>query len=229
MKIATFTNRTHIVVNTSPPGVAPGAARVTGKTVALGHLFPLKLPGGLEIKASGVITPAPTAARPGFTPINPILRGNFSPGVFPAYYVSPLLAAQRSANPLVAEDVQKFTSLIATNCGTGVKLAHDAAWLGHDFIVFYRDLKDPAVSKTERLLTLGELGSGLCGVLAGIFNQPWLDRASTTLHFTAMIGDHLHTGRLTFSQSELLELSAAPDAEEYSKIVALSEIALPPP
>ena len=214
------------------PEAPPAAAATPVPTsVILGKIFPIKLPGGIELTAAGAQalglgmkfgTPGPTT-RPAPVP------GKISPGASTACYVSPLLAAQRSTDPKLIEGVRNFTSLIAANCGTKIKLAHDTAWLGHDFIVFYRDLNDPEVKQTEHLVSLGELGSGVFAVLAGILHKPWLDQTSTGLHVTALVGGHLCKGRLAFSQSEYLELSSAPGAEEYSKIVALTEFALPSP
>jgi hypothetical protein len=193
----------------------------------LGHLIPGTIPVGqfpvLGIPSIGLGLKFPMPVPPAAPwPIgrNPTLG-------LSACYVSPLLAAQRSNNSKLIDGVQNFTSLIASNLGPRVKLVNDTVWLGHDFIVFYRDLKDPEVSQQERLVSLGELGSSMCGVLAGVLHTPWLDEAATSLHFAASFGEHLHTGKITLSQSELMELSSTPHAEEYSKVMAIAELVLP--
>jgi hypothetical protein len=226
-----------VVLGNELPYKLPGGFELKGlgaQALALGLKFPLQGSGPL---AAPVWPYLPKGTSLG-APIQPFLAQSSaslgatvrrSPlgGSSAACYVSPRLAAQRSSNSKLIEGVQKFTSLLAANCGARVKLLHDTGWATHDFFVFYRDLKDPEVSQGERLVSLGELGSSVAGVLAGVFHTQWLDQASSTLNFTALVGDHLLTGKLTFSQSELLQLSSAPGAEEYSNIVGLTELLLP--
>jgi hypothetical protein len=212
---------------TQAPPVAATAGFPT--SALLGNVFPITLPGGGELTAAGAqaLGLGLKFKWPGSPIIGYQIGRNASPKASTACYVSPQLAAQRSSNPRLVEGVQDFTSLIAGTCGAGVKLLNDSVWLGHDFIVFYRDLKDPEVSPGARLVSVGQLGSSALGVLAGVLHASWLDQASTSLHFAASVGEHLHTGKMNFSQSELLQLSSAPGAEEYSNIVALTELVLP--
>jgi hypothetical protein len=229
MKITTNYPQIRPLQSTKPavlPAVPPTPIPTS---LLLGKDFPSKLPGGGELTSDGAqaLMLGLNFTVPGFASGRALVRGNASPGAAAACYISPLLTAQRSNNPKLVEGVQSFTSLIAANCGPKFKLLHDTAWLGHDFIVFYRDRKNPKVSQGARQVSFGALGSSMVGVLAGAFHKGWLDSASTTFQFAALIGDHVHTGNLKFSQSELLQLSSAPGAEEYSKIVALTELVLP--
>jgi hypothetical protein len=226
-----------VVLGDELPYKLPGGFELKGlgaQALALGLKFPLQgsvslgapvwpfLPKGTSLGAPVRPFLAQSAASPGATVRRSPLS---SPSA--ACYISPRLAAQRSSDPRLIEGVQMFTSLLAASCGARVKLVNDTAWASHDFFVFYRDQKDPAVSQGERLVDFAALGSSVAGVLAGIFHTQWLDQASSCLNFTALVGDHLLSGKLTFSQSELLQLSSAPGAEEYSNIVGLAELVLP--
>jgi hypothetical protein len=230
MKIATNFPSLRAVSPTRP-GAAPAPAldHVSG-SIVLGNIFPLKLPGGGMFTAADAMAlglgpnfklPGPTIARP--TPARQTPLRGASAG----YFVSPHLAAQRSGNPKMVEGVKSLTTLIAANCGPRLKLAHDSIWFGHDCIVFYCGLKDPELKQSERAINLAELGSSAFGVLSGIFHQPWMEHGATALHVTAMIGNHVYTPTLEFRQSEVLELSSAPGAEEAAQIFAVTESFLP--
>jgi hypothetical protein len=127
--------------------------------------LPFKLPSGYELKGLGAQALAlglkfPLQGIPFGAPVRPFpLQSSAFPGgsiqrsplagTSAACYLSPRLAAQRSVNSKLIEGVQKVTSLLAANCGTRVKLLHDAAWSSHDFVVFYRDLQDPEVTSAS--------------------------------------------------------------------------------
>jgi hypothetical protein len=208
---------------TSPPSppVSAASARLDLTTV-----FPIKLSGGIELTAHSALLSGLKSGY-GFNPLLPVLQGNLPVAGSGIRVISPSLAAAWSKNPKVERGFRDFTTLLATHCGPGVKLVHDAGWLGHDFIVFYRHINEPEFTRGERAVELGEIGAGVTSLLGGLLHTQWLDHFSSSLHFGAVIGDHLNTGKLTFSQSDLVGLSSMEHAEEYSTVLEATELLQP--
>jgi hypothetical protein len=237
---------------TNPPAdpphlTAPSAATSTltglGNSFAFKSVFPLKLPNGMEFTAAdamrlgglnpddlklGPVSTLPSAPPPvrkhilGAAPLP--VGHSVVPGLATPRIVSPRLAATRSDNPRLLQGLRDFTTFFTTHCGKGVKLANDLAWLGHDFIVFYRDLKDPDVGTGEHVVEIADLSSSVLSVLGAITGSGRLDQASGSLHFASVIGGHFNSGKVALSQSELVSLSALPDAEEYSAMLDATEL-----
>ncbi len=164
----------------------------------------------------------PVPTKPTAIPVSPILHAN------KLHVFSPAFAPPSSSNEKLVEGLRTVTKLIAGHCGQKVAIATSVVWLAVDGAVTYGTFRDPESSMAERVVDAGELTADALALLGGLLASPHLDHAATALHFAAVVGDHVHTGQITLSQSELAEFSAHPQAEDISNLLKLTEVLQPP-
>ncbi len=163
------------------------------------------------------------------------VSGKFTlPASKPAFHPAPVrpvvhaLYPGRPSNPFTSQHVvagiREFATLIAAHAGKVPKVVNQALWTTHDFILLYRSWNDREVSAAERTVSLAKLGSGVCGVFAGLIDSDVLEKSSTGFNYIAMFGEHVASGNLTLSQSEWVELMDHQHAEEYAGLLKLGEI-----
>jgi hypothetical protein len=154
--------------------------------------------------------------------ISPILGG-------PKVHVfSPTTASQSPSTGKLVDGFRALSDLITPHCGQNVAVAASAIWLGVDAASAVRTFRDPQSSAADRLVEAGAVGSDAFALLGGILGSPHLDQAANAINFAAVVGDHVHTGQITFSQSELVELSSLPQADYISNLLKLTQVLQPP-
>lgn len=163
----------------------------------------------------------PSRTKPAAIPLLPFLPAK------KLHVFSPEFAPSSSSNEKLVEGLRTVTKLIARHCGQKVFIATNVVWLAVDSAATYGTFRDPERSLTERAVDAGELTADALALLGGLLALPDLDRAATALHFAALVGDRVHTGKITLSQSELAEFSAHPQAEDISTLLKLTEILQP--
>ena len=161
--------------------------------------------------------PAPPA-DPDTIEISPFLRGQ------KVHVFSHTLASQAPSTGKLVDGFRALSDLITPHCGQKVAVAASAIWLGVDAASAVRTFRDPQSSAADRLVDAGAVGSDAFALLGGILGSPHLDQAATAINFAVVVGDHVHTGQFTFSQSELVEFSSQPQADDISNLLKLTEV-----
>lgn len=178
----------------------------------------LPTPPALQAKAPVPPPPANLAA----TPISPILR---APKV---HVFSPALASQSPSSEKLVDGLRAVSDLITPHFGQKVAIATNVLWLAADAASAHRTFRDPESSPADRLIEIGTLSSDALALLGGILGAPHLDQTANAINFATVVGDHVHTGQITFSQSELVEFSSLPQADDISNLLKLTEVFQPP-
>jgi hypothetical protein len=138
------------------------------------------------------------------------------------------VASQSPSREKLLNGLRAFSDLITPHCGQKVAIGASAIWLGVDTASAVRTVRDPQSCPEERLSAAGAVSSDACALFAGILGSPHLDQAANAINFATVVGDHVHTGQITFSQSELAQFSSDPQSDDISNILKLTEVFLPP-
>src|ERR1019366_4555245 len=138
------------------------------------------------------------------------------------------LASQAPSTGKLVDGCRALSDLSMPHCGQKVAVAASAIWLGVDAASAVRSFRDPQSSAADRLVDAGAVGSDAFALLGGILGSSHLDQDATAINFAVVVGDHVHTGQITFSQSELVELSSLPQADYISNLLKLTQVLQPP-
>jgi len=162
------------------------------------------------------------AAKPEPIAISPFLQGN------KLHVFTPTPASEAFSNQQMVDGLRAVTNLIAGQCGQKASLAVKAIWLGVDGVSTYHAWRDPQSSLADRAIATGQLGGDGLALLGAVLASSPLEGTANVISFTALIGDHLHTGKITLSQSEVVGFSSHPQAEDISNLLKLTEVFVPP-
>lgn len=140
---------------------------------------------------------------------------------------SPAVASSSPSREKILGGLRAFSDLITPHCGQKVAIGASVIWLAVDGVSARQTFRDPDSRPSERVSAASTVGSDLAGLCGGILGAPYLNQAATALNFAAVVGDHVHTGQITFSQSELAQFSSDPQADDVSNILKLTEVLQP--
>ncbi|MEO6876567.1 MAG: hypothetical protein ABI222_17260 [Opitutaceae bacterium] len=157
-------------------------------------------------------------ANPTVTSISPFL------GAGKVHVFSPALATQSVSNDKVMEGVRAVTKLIASHCGQKADFAVSAVWLAVDGVSTFHTFRDAESSGAERAIEAANFAADGLALLGGVADSSRLTQISTGISFAALVGDHLHTGQITLSQSEIAAFSSLPNADEISNGLKVFEV-----
>lgn len=144
------------------------------------------------------------------------------------YAFSPALAPQTPSKEKLLDGLRALSDLITPHCGQKVAIAASGIWLAVDTASTVSTFRDPQSRKVDRLAAAGAVTSDATALLAGILGSPHLDQAARAINFAVVVGNHMHTGQITFSQSELAAFSSDPQSDEVSNLLKVIEVSLPP-
>lgn len=211
----------------------PGFSLSDPPEVILAAIGRMKIP---SLPLPGTPAPPPPVTPASSQPVNPAvialanaLRANpvdlsFLRSAPKVHVFSPAVAAQSPLKEKVLDGLRAFSDLITPHCGQKVAIGASVIWLAVDGVSAHSTFRDPASSRMERFAAGSTVGSDVLGLCSGILGGPRLDQAASVLNFAAIIGDHVHTGQITLSQSELVQFSSDPQADDVSNILKLTEI-----
>ena len=175
--------------------------------------------------------PAVPPAAP--VPAKTVPRVLGGPGLPPAWQagkVHMLSAAVAPAGPSqdkILDGLRAFSDLVTPSIGGRTAIAINTLWLAADTFTAVQTIRDPNSTKTEGWIEAGNVAADVTALFGGILNAPHLNQASTVLNFAAVVGDHLHTGQLHFTPGEVAQFSTAPDADDVSNLLKITEAMQP--
>jgi hypothetical protein len=174
------------------------------------------LPTRPAVPGQGAATPTP--ATLGITPISPILRGQ------KVYVLSPTVAASGPSKEKILGGLRAFSVLITSHLGQKVAITASSLWLAADVASTVKTFRDPESSKADRMVEISGLSSDACELFGGILNAPHLNHAAKAINFATVFGDHVHTGQISFTPSEIAQFSTAPGSEVAAYVLKITEV-----